>query len=290
MNAKAEYYICQNHYYKLMNRNLFVALFIICLFSCTGNDTEKVIPEDQPTVNTGLPAPQKITLNIVGIYPHDDSAYTQGLEIYNGKFYEGTGDFENSSLRISNIKTGKVERIHPMGNKNIFGEGITIYNGKIYQLTWQSHFVNVYDINNIDKPLKTFTWPFDGWGITHYGNELLISDGTANIYKVDPETFKIKTTLQVTDNEGPVNSINELEMIDGYLFANVYLADFILKIDPSNGHVVGKIDLPGLIQQHAPGFLPKDGEVLNGIAYDSTTRKIYITGKHWPKMLEATIN
>jgi glutamine cyclotransferase len=285
----AEYYICQNLKSFRMHKYLFIASFII-LTSCTNNEPIKDNTEDKPAISTGLPVPQNISLNIVGIYPHDDSAYTQGLEIYNGKFYEGTGDYVNSSLRISDIKTGKVEHKHFMGTKNIFGEGITIFNGKIYQLTWQSHIVNVYDINNIDKPIKTFPWPYDGWGITHNATELIVSDGTANIYKVDPETFKIKSTLQINDNTGPVDSINELEMIDGFLFANVYLSDFILKIDPSNGHIVGKIDLPGLIQQHASGYIPKDGEVLNGIAYDSTTRKVYITGKHWPKMFEATFN
>ena len=263
---------------------------LLLLFSCTTNDKQTPTDEDKQTVNNGIPAPQTITLNITGIYPHNDSAYTQGLEIYGGKLYEGTGDYVNSAMQIVEIKTGKVLHKHVMGSKEIFGEGITILNNKIYQLTWQSHFVNVYDVSNIDKPIKTFLWPYEGWGITHNGTELIVSDGSANIYKVDPETFKIKSTLQVSSNEGPMDSINELEMIDGFLFANVYLSDFILKIDPSNGHVVGKIDLPGLIQQHAPGFSPKNGEVLNGIAYDSSSKKVYITGKHWPKLFEATIN
>ena len=269
-----------------MTKYLLLAVSIL-LFACTGNESQ---PEETTTA-TGLAAPQIINLNIIGIYPHDTSAYTQGLEIYKGKLYEGTGDFETSSLRITNIKTGRVEHKHLMGTRKIFGEGITIFNNKIYQLTWQSNIVNVYDINNIDTAIKTFNWPYEGWGITHTATDLIISDGSANLYFVNPENFKIRSTVQVTDNLGPVESINELEMINGFVFANVYQSDFIIKIDPANGHVVGKIDLPGLKEQYFSNQIVKDRtDVLNGIAYDSISKKIYITGKRWPRMFEATFN
>ena len=263
---------------------------VILFGACNGHgaDTEATTT-DSPS--TGIAPPQNITLNIIGIYPHDTSAYTQGLEIHDGKLYEGTGDFETSSLRITDIKTGKVEHKHIMGTKEIFGEGITIFNNKIYQLTWQSHLVNVYDLDNIDKPVKTFTWPYEGWGITHTATDLIISDGSANLYFVSPDDFKIKSTMEVTNNEGPVEAINELEMINGFIYANVYQSDFIIKIDPANGHVVGKIDLPGLKQQYfANQIVEGRTDVLNGIAYDSTSKKVYFTGKRWPKMFEATIN
>jgi glutamine cyclotransferase len=263
---------------------------IMLLFACNGSEPQA---EETTTVTqpNGLATPQNISLNIIGIYPHDTSAYTQGLEIYQGKLYEGTGDFETSSLRITDIKTGKVEHKHVMGTKKIFGEGITIFNNKIYQLTWQSNIVNVYDINNIDAPFKTFNWPYEGWGITHTSTDLIISDGSANLYFVNPDDFKIRSTVQVTDNLGPVESLNELEMINGFVFANVYQSDFIVKIDPANGHVVGKIDLPRLKQQYFSNqIVPERTDVLNGIAYDSTSKKIYITGKRWPKMFEATFN
>jgi glutamine cyclotransferase len=276
--------------YTLMTKYLLTALVIV-LAACNGNQSapEETTATDMPA--TGIAAPQNITLNIIGIYPHDTSAYTQGLEIYNGKLYEGTGDFETSSLRITDIKTGKVEHKHMMGTKAIFGEGITIFNNKIYQLTWQSHVVNVYDINNIDKPIKTLNWPYEGWGITHTGTDLIISDGSANLYFVNPDDFKIRSTIQVTDNIGPVENLNELELINGYVYANVYTFDYIVKIDPANGHVVGKINLPGLPQQYFSSQIVKDRtDYLNGIAYDSATKKIYITGKRWPKMFEATIN
>lgn len=267
---------------------------LLLLFAAC-SDHSNPNPPDPEQPSSGIAAPQNITLNIVSVYPHDPAAYTQGLEIHNGKLYEGTGDFEHSSLRISDIKTGKVEKVHMMGtprsdNGGIFGEGITIFNNKLYQLTWQSHIVNVYDINNIDKPISTFNWPYEGWGITHTDKELIVSDGSANLYWVNPDDFKVITTKQVNDNSGPVANLNELELINGYVYANVYGEDFIIKIDPSNGHVVGKINLPGIIQQFNPGFNPSPEEVLNGIAYDSTTRKMYITGKRWPKMFETTFN
>ena len=273
-----------------MTKYLLVAI-VILLSACNGNQSQNEETTVAETPSTGIPAPKNIDLNIIGIYPHDTSAYTQGLEIYNGKMYEGTGDFETSSLRIiSDIKTGKVDHKHMMGTNKIFGEGITIFNNKIYQLTWQSHVVNVYDINNIDKPIKTFTWPYEGWGITHTAKDLIISDGTANLYFVNPDNFKIRTTVQVTDNLGPIDAINELELIDGFVFANVYQSEYIVKIDPANGHVVGRIDLPGLKDKFFKNQnIPVRTDVLNGIAYDSTSKKIYFTGKRWPKMFEAYI-
>lgn len=271
-------------------RFLFITVISLFLFSCNTTTSDSADSSDPITPLSGIAAPQNIAINITGIYPHDSSAYTQGLEIYKGKLYESTGDYQNSSLRISDIKTGKVAQKHMMGSANVFGEGITIFKDKIYQLTWKNHLVNVYDITNIDKPIRTFTWPYEGWGITHTDTDLIISDGSANLFFVDPETFKVKTTKQVTDNIGPVKLINELEYFDGYVFANVYESDIIIKIDPANGHVVGTINLPGLIKQYVPGFMPDDNEVLNGIAWDSAGKKMYITGKHWPKMFELSIN
>ena len=269
-----------------MRKFVFLSLgifFAACNNSNTPDHDDSVVPPK-------VPPPQIINFNIISQYPHDNAAYTQGLQYYNNKMYEGTGDYENSSLRITDLKTGKVEKKHSMGSKEIFGEGITIFRDKIYQLTWQSHIVYVYDINNIDKPVKTFNWPYDGWGITNNGKDLIVSDGTANIYFVDPETFTIKNTMQVKDNIGFIDSLNELEYINGYIYANVYLNDFIVKIDPATGYVVGKINLPGLIHQYAPDYKPGDGEVLNGIAWDSASKKMFITGKHWPKMFEGTLN
>ena len=266
----------------------FLTIAVVILFAaCTGNDKDKEV-EDPSLKRVEAP---KLAYNIVNVYPHDTSAYTQGLQFYNGKLYEGTGDYETSSLRITDLKTGKVEKKHMMGSAEIFGEGINIFKGKIYQLTWRSNIVYVYDVNNIDKPIKTFKWPYEGWGITNNGTDLIISDGSANLYFVDPETFKVKSTVAVTEDGRSIDSINELEYIDGFVYANVYQSEFIVKVDPASGHVAGKIDLPGIIERYAPGYIPKPGdEVLNGIAYDSATKKLFITGKRWPKMFEVKLN
>ncbi|MEO7768989.1 MAG: glutaminyl-peptide cyclotransferase [Ferruginibacter sp.] len=267
----------------------YFAIMGVLFFAACNNNTDTTSPAADIPI-TGIAAPQNIHFNIIGIYPHDTGAYTQGLEIHNGKLYESTGDYVNSSLRITDLKSGNVAQKHSMGSSEVFGEGITIFNNKIYQLTWKNHLVNVYDINNIDKPVKTFSWPYEGWGITHNATDLIISDGSSNLYFVNPEDFKVKTTRQVIDNIGPVKEINELEYFDGFVFANVYGSDFIIKIDPSNGHVVGIINLPGLVKEYVKGFVPDENEVLNGIAWDSAGKKMYITGKHWPKMFELTIN
>ena len=264
----------------------YSALAILIISAACNNNTDKPYDPTLEVVKTPL-----IKYSIIAEYPHDTSAYTQGLEFHNGKLYEGTGDYKNSALQIADYKTGKVERKHVMGTDSIFGEGITVFKNKIYQLTWRSHIVYVYDIKNIDKPITTFKWPYKGWGLTNNGADLIISDGSANLYFVNPDNFKVKSTISVTDNAGNVNYLNELEYVDGFVYANVYESDHIIKIDPSSGHVVGKIDLTGIIQKFAPGYIPEpNDEVLNGIAYDSTSKKMFITGKRWPKMFELKLN
>ena len=255
-------------------------LVLVILAACNGNTYEPYEPPITPV----------IPYTIMAEYPHDTSAYTQGLEFYKGKLYEGTGDFKTSSLRITDYKTGRVEKKHMMGTDSIFGEGITIFKNKLYQLTWKSKIVYVYDVNNIDKPLKSFTWPYDGWGLSNNGTDLIISDGSAKLYFVNPDDFRLKSTISVTENGSPVYNLNELEYIDGFVFANVYQSEFIVKIDPETGFVVGKIELPGIIQKFAPGYTPDGEEVLNGIAYDSATKKFLVTGKRWPKMFELKLN
>ncbi|MEI9959158.1 MAG: glutaminyl-peptide cyclotransferase [Ferruginibacter sp.] len=265
-----------------MNR-YFALIALVILAACNGNDKDgDVIDISVKPVPTPV-----IPYTIVAEYPHDTSAYTQGLEFYNGKLYEGTGDYETSSLRIIDYKTGKVEKKHMIGTDKIFGEGITIFKNKIYQLTWENNIVYVYELNNIDKPIKTFNWPYKGWGLTNNGTDLIISDGTANIYFVNADDFRLKSTISVSDNAGPIDSINELEYIDGFVYANIYQTDVIIKIDPVSGHVVGKMDLSGFKDKFfASQYIPGRTDVLNGIAYDSATKKFLVTGKRWPKMFE----
>jgi glutaminyl-peptide cyclotransferase len=266
---------------------LYISLAAL-LFSCTNRDEH---PEEDPSIappRSGIGAPVNVPFTLIAQHPHDTGAYTQGLQYYNGKMYEGTGDYENSSLRITDYKTGKVEKMHKMGTDKIFGEGINIFGDKLYQLTWQNNLVYVYDLNKLDKPIRTIPWPYEGWGITNNGKELIISDGSANLYFVDPASFKINSTVAVLDDQGPVQNINELEYIKGYIYANVYGENYILKIEPSSGHVVGKMDLPGLLQ--ANEYIQGHTDVLNGIAYDSTSNTMFITGKRWPKLFELKLN
>jgi glutaminyl-peptide cyclotransferase len=256
------------------------------LFSCNNNDT----PDNDPSIvppSSGIAPPQEISYTVLAQYPHDTSAYTQGLQLYNGKMYEGTGDFENSSLRITNHKTGVVEKKHMMGSQKIFGEGINIFRNKLYQLTWESHIVYVYDLSNLDKPVKTFNWPYEGWGITNNGTDLIISDGSSNIYFVDAETFKVKNTIAVRNDKGPINNINELEYIDGFIYANIYTAKVIIKIDPESGIVKGIMRFDNIL---SPADSTERTDYFNGIAWDSTSRSMFVTGKRWPKMFELKMN
>jgi glutamine cyclotransferase len=260
--------------------------FTSLMISCNNNDNPPSDESIKPAY-TGLAAPKEISYTVLAQHPHDTSAYTQGLQLHNGKLYEGTGDFETSSLRITDWKTGTVEKKHMMGSSSIFGEGINIFKNKLYQLTWKNNIVYVYDINNIEKPINTFKWPYEGWGITNNGTDLIISDGSANLYFVNPDDFKVKNTVAVVDNNGPIDSINELEFINGFVYANVYLTNDILKIEPESGHVVGKMSFPNLLPDNER--TPRT-DVLNGIAYDSSSNTLIITGKRYPKLYDIKLN
>lgn len=242
-----------------------------------------------PNANN-IPAPQPITFTVEHVYPHDVHAFTQGLEFHDGKLYEGTGEPNESRLRIVNMQTGKPEKEYLIPDPTIFGEGITVFNNKIYQLTWQNHKIFVYNFNDIMHPVNTYSWSVEGWGITNDGNNLIISDGSSKLYYVRPDEAKkeMKTikVLTVADNRGELDSLNELEYINGYVFANRWYTNEIVKIDTSNGHAVGVMNLTGLLKQYAPEVQVGDEAVLNGIAYDSSGNNLYITGKNWPRLFE----
>ncbi len=272
-----------------MKKYLLVLFLISALFSCHNNDTTSNNDVTSVPVQ-GIAAPQPITYTIDSVYPHDPNAFTQGLEVYHGKLYEGTGLQNESNLRIVDIKSGKVEKNHHISDTSIFGEGITIFKNKIYQLTWTSHKVFVYDINNLDHLVNTLPWSSEGWGITHDDHRLIISDGSANLYFVSPDDFHTLKTISVADNNGPVDNLNELELINGFVFANKWQTDEIYKIDTTNGHVVGKMNLTGLLAQYDAKEITNDTNVLNGIAYDSARKTLYITGKKWPKLFAMHLN
>jgi glutamine cyclotransferase len=273
-------------------KNTFTIALLFLIASCSSNTPGPEVDKD--IVPVSLPAPQPLTFTVDAVYPHDNKAFTQGLQFYNGKLYEGTGEFDQSSLRIVDIKSGTPEKKYTIPDPKIFGEGVTIFNNKIYQLTWQNNKVFVYNLNNISQPIETLNWKYEGWGITNDGKNLIISDGTDKIYYALPDDsakeIRILRILSVADNMGVVDSLNELEYINGYVYANRWYTNDIVKIDTANGHVVGKINMTGLLQQYAPDYHAEEKDVLNGIAYDSATKKLYITGKNWPKLFEIRLN
>lgn len=272
-------------------KKLFTGLVILGLASCSSNSSPA---EADDTEVATRPAPQPITFTIDAVYPHDNKAFTQGLQFYNGKLYEGTGEPNQSTLRIVDIHSGIPEQKYLIKDPAIFGEGVTIFNKKIYQLTWQNNKIFVYDLDNIFKPVETLNWQYEGWGITNDGAKLIISDGSDKLFYVLPDEnkkdMKLLKILPVTDNNGMVDSLNELEYVNGFVYANRWYNNDIVKIDTSNGHVVGKMNMTGLLQQYAPNYQANESDVLNGIAYDSATNKMYITGKNWPKMFEIKLN
>jgi glutaminyl-peptide cyclotransferase len=275
-----------------MIKKLPLFALVIVIFSCQ-NHSSPDYDSSLPAIKN-LPAPAPITYKIESVYPHDPHAFTQGLQFYNGRLYEGTGEFKQSTLRIVDIKTGKPEMEYKIPDSTIFGEGITIFKNRIYQLTWQSHKVFVYNLKDIMHPIDTYKWDKEGWGITNDGKDLIISDGSSKLYFVRPDEkdkgFDIVKILTVEDNTGELDSLNELEYINGYVFANRWYNDHIIKIDTTNGHAVGILDFAGILQQYDPDDHVGDEAVLNGIAYDSVTKNLYITGKDWPRLFEIKLN
>jgi len=270
----------------------FVLIGVVFFAACNSNTTDPT--SDTPgTSATGLASPTMLHAAVMGEYPHDTNAFTEGLLVHNGKLYEGTGETKNTFIQVTDIKTGKVEKKYPVKDSTIFGEGINIFKDKLYQLTYQNHLVLVYDVKDLSKPIKTFPWNTEGWGITNNGTELIISDGQAsgNLYFVNPGNFTTNRIVQVVDNYGPVNAINELEYIDGSVFANIWGTTHIIKIDPANGHVIGKLETADILKSFYSTYPIRElDNVLNGIAYDSTSKKMYITGKRWPKLFELKMN
>lgn len=231
--------------------------------------------------------PKLLTYTILNTYPHDSKAYTQGLEFYRDTLYEGTGKNGISSLRKTDYKTGKVYKQVDL-EQQYFGEGITILNNKVYQLTWQNLTGFVYNADTFKKE-KTFKYDkkIEGWGLTNDGTNLYQSDGTEKIWKLNPETLKEIDYINVYTNSSKIKSVNELEWIDGKIYANIYQMDAIAIINPSNGAVEAVVNLSDLKSKITQ---TPDTDVLNGIAYNPRTKTIFVTGKNWDKMFEIKIN
>jgi len=221
---------------------------------------------------------------VIHAYPHDPNAFTQGLEYRAGYLYEGTGLRGRSSLRKVQLETGKVLQEIDI-DPEYFGEGITVLNQQIIELTWQSETGFVYDQSTFRR-LRTFNYPGEGWGLTNDGQNIYMSDGTAQIRIWDPVTLQEKRRITVRDRGQPVLKLNELEMVRGELYANVWQTDRIARISPLDGRVLGWIDLTGIL---SPADRTEQVDVLNGIAYDVLGNRLFVTGKLWPKLFEIKV-
>jgi glutaminyl-peptide cyclotransferase len=231
------------------------------------------------------PAGQRATVplygyEIVNVYPHDPDAFTQGLVYRDGYLFESTGRNGRSSLRKVRLETGEVVQRHDV-DRRYFAEGLAGWGDRLVQLTYQTNVAFVYERSSF-RLLKTFDYPGEGWGLTHDGRQLIMSDGTPRLRFLDPETFKETGRVLVSDPSGPVEDLNELEVVKGDVYANVWLTDRIAIITPGSGRVTGWIDLSGLLR----GRNVDADAVLNGIAYDAARDRLFVTGKLWPRLFE----
>ena len=253
---------------------LWVLAVTLWCVACSNNSNSGDAP-------TAVPHPRMFTYTIVGTFPHDPAAFTQGLVFADGVLYEGTGLRGRSTIRRVDLITGTVLQSASLAPE-LFGEGIAVVGNTIFQLTWQGRVGFVYDKATFAL-LRQVTYATEGWGLTYDGARLIMSDGTSTLYFRDPDTFAILGQVTVRDADGPVTKLNELEYIRGEVYANVWQTDRIARIDPQTGHVVGWIDLSGLL---AAEDQRQPVDVLNGIAYDTERDRLFVTGKWWPKVFE----
>ncbi len=252
---------------------VFVISGAVLVSSCSN------VPESPaPATADAIPV---YSYRVVNAYPHDRGAFTQGLVFENGVLYEGTGLRGRSTLRKVALATGDSLQVRELAAQ-FFGEGVTIYGDKIIQLTWQSGVGFVYDKNSFEL-WREFHYATEGWGITFDGKRLIMSDGTSTLRFLDPETFAEVGRIEVSDDDGPVSGLNELEYVKGEIYANVWQTDRIAMIAPRTGQVTGWIELKGLL---SPEDYGETVGVLNGIAYDAENERLFVTGKLWPRLFE----
>lgn len=253
-------------------------LLIVCFSALNCQDA---LPETSPSI-------ADFRYEVVRTFPHDRGAFTQGLvfarEDGQDVFYEGTGLRGHSTLRRVDVKTGRVLK-HLKLSDQFFGEGVALADDRIYQLTWQLKTGFIYDRRSFER-LTTFEYSTEGWGLTYdpVDERLIMSDGTSRLYFLDPESLSVTGRIQVRDSAGPVEKLNELEWIEGLVYANVWQSNWIVMIDPGNGQVRGRVNLSGLLE--SVGIASGQADVLNGIAYDADRKRIFVTGKLWPKVFE----
>ena len=274
----------ENNTFSLDTKNYGVGKLSISAMVKYGEGKSKRI-NNSTEVFSNIPY-QAYDYKIVNTYPHDKTAYTQGLEYYNGFLYESTGKRGKSSLRKVELKTGKVLQKTAIEDR-YFGEGMTIFNNKIYFLTWEAHKGFIYNLETLTME-KEFPYgrSKEGWGLTHSDTELIKSDGTTKVWFLDPETQKEKRSIQAYNQNQSIPKLNELEYINGKIYANYWQKPLIAIINPTNGVVEGIVNLSGLVKEIENTQQLKDDDVLNGIAYDAENNRLFVTGKNWGKLFE----
>ena len=278
----------------LMNRFLILIRTLLVLLLLGGSilfspasaewqekDNRKNLTPQMRLEQKTVDQPPTYGYRIVNRYPHDPDGFTQGLVFVDGFLFEGTGLHGRSSLRKVELATGTILQRRNLPAR-LFGEGVTVYGKKVIQLTWRANLGFVYDKDTFQL-IETFHYPTEGWGITHDGEHLIMSDGTSTLYFLHPETYKEVGLIKVHDRKGPVPDLNELEYVQGLIFANVWRTDKIAQISPETGEILGWIDLRGLLR---PEDRVQRVDVLNGIAYDQVNNRLFVTGKLWPRLFE----
>jgi glutamine cyclotransferase len=258
-----------------MRREFSMALLLTILmagvFACSNSSTARQAADSVPVYS----------YQIINAWPHDPTAYTQGLVFHDGSLFESTGLRGASSLRRVELKTGKVKKKVDV-DREYFAEGMTIFQDKVFQLTWQSQKGFVYNLKKFRQEGE-FTYKGEGWGLTHDDHSLIMSDGTNQIRFLDPVSFQVQRTIAVYENGEPLTQLNELEYIKGEIYANIWKTNRIVRLDPATGRINAWIDMTGL---HHEGNDPDSENCLNGIAYDAESDRLFVTGKRWPKLFE----
>lgn len=269
-----------------MKMILFAAMLFLSITACNGGDQSS---QTTPGEGNNPNIPPIINYTVINSYPHDTAFFTEGLEYFGDQLLESSGgDLESSpypsAAGYANLSTGKVDVKIILDRAKYFGEGITVFNDKLYMLTWQSGIGFIYDVKTFKK-LGEFEIPGkEGWGLTHDSASIIMSNGSNSIYYIDPATLKVSNIVGVTDNNGPVSNINELEFVDGFIYANQWQTPYILKIDPASGKVVGRLDFSKTVAEVEAKY-PQARE-LNGIAYNKTRNTLLLAGKKWPLYFE----
>jgi glutaminyl-peptide cyclotransferase len=267
------------------SKTLFSIAMLLAFAAFNSGDAIASKAETQQSTQMTVPARvPTYTYEVVNAYPHDTAAFTQGLVFHQGMLYESTGLNNSSSLRRVELETGRVLNQKKLSDE-YFAEGLALFNGRLYQLTWQSQRGFVYDLDSFNV-IRDFGYTGEGWGLTHDSSSLIMSDGTSRIRFLNPDTFEVQRVITVQDGGRDITQLNELEYIKGEIYANIWLTDRIARINPQTGKVGSWINLSGLL---SPEDNLGSGAVLNGIAYDEASDRLFVTGKLWPKLFEIKI-